>query len=240
MILSIKNRKKILLESNTTIGLANKLLANYVSYIGIQFPTIKHKKCILTGNPIKVFEAKFDHPFFYSKEPVILFVGGSNGAFEIVKAANEFNVHYPNIKMFVITGDRYYDTFSFNQNARKFKKIPELSAILNKFCLVISRAGAATITELLLAKVVFILIPSLNVSANHQVLNAKYIKDRGACEVVDSITNIKYLSVIYELIFDKEKRKAILLNQEKLVINDSIKKVKSLIYNSINISSKYR
>lgn len=229
LILSFKNRKKILLESNTTIGLANKLLANYVSYIGIQFPTIKHKKCILTGNPIKVFEAKFDHPFFYLNEPIILFVGGSNGAFEIVKAAYEFNNLYPNIKLFVITGKHYYDTFTFNNNVRKFKRIEELSSILHKFRLVISRAGGATITELLLANVVFILIPSGNVVGNHQVLNANYIKSMGACEVIDDIKDLKYLSNIYDLIFNQERRNNILLKQKDIAVTDSITRIKKLI-----------
>ena len=230
LILSFKNCKKILLESNTTIGLANKLLANYVSYIGTQFPTIKHKKCILTGNPIRVFESKFDHPFFYLNEPVILFVGGSNGAFEIVKVAYEFNNLYPNIKLFVITGEHYYDTFTFNNNVRKFKRIEELSSILHKFKLVISRAGGATITELLLANVVFILIPSNNVVGNHQVLNANYLKSIGACEVISDISDLKYLSIIYDLIFNQQRRNNLLLKQKDLAIKDSVKRIKNLIY----------
>ena len=206
IILSFNKCKKLLLESNTTLGLANKFLARFVNYIGVQFNSIKHKKSILLGNPIKIYNPSFDHPFFYLGEKIILFVGGSNGAFDIVKAACEFNNIYPDIKIFVITGERYFDTFSFNQNVKVFKKIPELSSILNRFDLVISRAGAATITELLLANVVFILFPSENVSANHQVLNAEYIKKHGACEIIYNIKDTKYIAQIYDLLSNGNKR----------------------------------
>jgi UDP-N-acetylglucosamine--N-acetylmuramyl-(pentapeptide) pyrophosphoryl-undecaprenol N-acetylglucosamine transferase len=129
----------------------------------------------------------------------------------------------------VITGKHYYDTFTFNNNVRKFKRIEELSSILYKFKLVISRAGGATITELLLANVVFILIPSGNVVGNHQVLNANYIKSMGACEVIDDIKDLKYLSNIYDLIFNQERRNNILLKQKDIVVTDSITRIKKLI-----------
>ena len=127
-----------MLESNTTLGLANKFLANFVDYVGVQFNSIRHKKSILVGNPIKIYEPNFDHPWFYKGEKVILFVGGSNGAFDIVKMSYEFNLKYPGVKIFVITGNHYYNTFVFNKNAAVFKKIFELSSVLNKFDLVIS------------------------------------------------------------------------------------------------------
>lgn len=228
-ILAFRKSKKILLESNTTIGLANKLLSTFVDYIGVQFDTINSKKKILIGNPIRIYEQSFDHPFFYLNEPVILFVGGSNGAFEIVKIAYEFNNMHPNIKLFVITGEHYYDTFQFNNNVKVFKKIPELNSIFKKFSLIISRAGAATITELLIANVPFILVPSHNVSANHQVLNAKYIQNKKACDVIYDIKDTKYLKLIYELIFDDIKRKEMIVAQKEIVISDALFRISNLI-----------
>lgn len=234
LILSFRNRKKLLLESNTTMGLANKLLSHFVDYVGVQFDTIKCNKKVFVGNPIKVFNQSFDHPYFYSNDPVILFVGGSNGAFDIVKIAFEFNQKYPSIKLFVITGENYFDTFKFGENAKVFKKIPELSSILNKFNLVVSRAGAATITELLLANVAFVLVPSYNVSANHQVLNAKYIEENDACNVIYDIKNPKYLSELYDLLHNIKKRNEMILAQKKLQITDSILRVSKLIEKDIN------
>lgn len=229
LVLSNFKCKKILLESNTSLGLANRFLGLFVDHIVLQFDTLKNKKIVVLGNPITIFKPTFDHLWFYQKEPIVLFVGGSNGAFEIVKMAYEFNQKYPNIKCFVITGNNYYDTFVFNDNVKKYKRISNLSSILNKFHLIISRAGASTITELLLSNSVFILAPSKNVSANHQVLNARYIKKCGACEVIEDIENTSYLDTIYCLIQSENKRLILKLNSEKIIQKNSLEKVIQLI-----------
>ena len=229
LVLSKIKCVKILLESNTTLGLANKILLNFVDHLGAQFDTIHNKKAIVLGNPIIIREESFDHPFFYLKEKLILFVGGSNGAFDIVKIAYEFNIKYPYIKIFVITGNNYYDTYKFNENARVFKRITNLSSILYKFDLVVSRAGASTITELLISKVLFILIPSKNVSANHQELNAKYLKEKDLCEVINDVKDVKNVENIYNLLFDERRKKIILNNQYNFHLPNSIKEIKLLI-----------
>ena len=229
LILSFKSKKKILLESNSDLGLANKILSYFVKYIGVQFDSIRNKKSILLGNPIKIFEPKFDHPAFYKKEKLILFVGGSNGAFDIVKLAFEFNKKYPNIKIFVITGDKYYDTFVFNKNAYVYKKIFELSSVLDRFELVVSRAGGCTITELLLSNTAFVLIPSLNVSGNHQVHNAKHLAKYGVCEVIYELDYDNDLLKIFGLLNNETKILDMKKRQLKLQIKDSIKRVIDLI-----------
>ena len=229
LITSFKKKKKILLESNTTLGLANKFLSFFSDYIGIQFDSIKHRKSILLGNPIKIFQPSFDHFWFYKNYKIILFVGGSNGAFDIVKLAYEFNNKFPNKKIFVITGERYYDTFIFNENAVVYKKIFELSAILNKFALVISRAGAATITELLLSNTPFVLVPSHNVSGNHQVLNARYLEQKGVCEVIYNMEFDTNIIFINSLLSDEDKLLNMIEKQKKLQIDDSIQLVVNLI-----------
>jgi UDP-N-acetylglucosamine--N-acetylmuramyl-(pentapeptide) pyrophosphoryl-undecaprenol N-acetylglucosamine transferase len=218
-----------LLESNTTLGLANKFLANFVDYVGVQFNSIRHKKSILVGNPIKIYKPNFDHPWFYKGEKVILFVGGSNGAFDIVKMSYEFNLKYPGVKIIVITGNHYYNTFVFNKNAAVFKKIFELSSVLNKFDLVVSRAGASTITELLLSNTPFILVPSPNVSGNHQVYNAKYLEEQGVREVIYDINFEQNIAFIYKVLFDKNKLENMKNNQRIIQIKDSLRRVYDLI-----------
>ena len=229
LILSVKSKKKILLESNSTLGLANKCLSYFVNYIGIQFDSIRHKKSIVLGNPIKIYEPKFDHLWFYKKEKIILFVGGSNGAFDIVKLAYEFNQKYPDVKIFVITGERYYNTFVFNKNAAFFKKIFELSSVLNKFDLVISRAGASTITELLVSNTPFILVPSPNVSGNHQVYNAKYLEKQGVCDVIYDIDFDENITFINQILHNNTRLETMKNNQRKIQIKDSLKRVVELI-----------
>lgn len=225
LLLGIKRSKKILLESNTTLGLSNKLLSLFADKIGVQFDTIKQKKSVLVGNPILIEKSDFDHPWFYKKEELILFVGGSNGAKEIVTLAYKFNLKYPNIKLFVITGERYYDLYDFNQNVVKYKKIFRLSSILNKFSLVISRAGASTITELLLSNSKFVLCPSKNVTGNHQYKNAKYLTDLGLCVMISDESSDENVNYIYNYL----SKNTLKTSSSMIVIKDSIERIKKLI-----------
>ena len=226
LVLSFKNSKKLLLESNTTLGLANRFLSIFVDYVGIQFNTIKLKKSILIGNPIVIEKEEYDHLWFYKNEPLILFVGGSNGAYEIVELAYLFNKNYPDIKIFVITGERYYDSFKFNNNVVVVKSIFKLSSVLYKFKLVISRAGASTITELLLSNVDFILFPSKNVSNNHQYKNAKYLYDNNMCGIINGDNFDKDIKYVYNRF---KNANDMLKEENKITIKDSIKRIGELL-----------
>lgn len=223
------NNIKILLEPNTTMGLANKLLSIYVDYICVQFSRIfTNKKCVVTGNPIDIVVSKFDHPFFYKNERLILFLGGSNGALEIVKLAYEFNKVYPDIKIFVITGKNYYETYKFNNNAAVYKKIDNISSIFNKFSLIVSRAGASTITEIITTLTPSILFPSNNVSGNHQYLNAKYLFDHRTVKMIEEINPIVVYDIFNDLVELSMLKKAL----AKLKIEGSTQNIIKLISKS--------
>jgi UDP-N-acetylglucosamine--N-acetylmuramyl-(pentapeptide) pyrophosphoryl-undecaprenol N-acetylglucosamine transferase len=225
-LLSFNNSKKILLESNMILGLANKILSIFVDNIFTQFPTIKNKKAISIGNPHMIKKNTFDHPFFYLNKKLVLFIGGSNGALEIVKIAKDFNDYYPNINIFVITGERYFETYEFNENARVFKRIDDISSIFHKFDLIISRAGGSTITEILATNSCSILFPSKNVSANHQYKNAKYLKDLGVVEMVENYTK-DTANFVYDILSNKEMLITLKSNCKKVFLengNEYIKK----------------
>ena len=155
----------------------------------------------------------------------ILFVGGSNGALEIVKIAYKFNQMFPNVIIFVITGFRYYETYQFNQNARVYKKIDNISSIFNRFDLIVSRAGASTIAEILATNSVAVLFPSKNVSANHQVKNAQYLKNLAAVEMILNLDD-ESVQTIYSLLNDEEKRKLIKSNSNAIFLKDSLNELR--------------
>lgn len=228
LLFSFKKCKKILLESNSTMGLANKLILNICDHLAVNFPTINNKKTVHIGNPIKLFKSNFDDYFFYLNKELILFIGGSNGAFEIVKAAYDFNLKYPDVYLMVITGEHYFETFKFNDKVKVYKRINNVSGIFEKFKLIVSRSGAATITELLLAKSLFVLIPSHNVTGNHQVLNAKYLDDLGICEVVYDIKDGSYLDTIYFLYKNDKLSSKYFINREKLISLNTFEKLEKL------------
>lgn len=198
LVFSFKNNKKvkkILLEPNSVIGLANKVLSFKVDYICTQFDISKNAKFITTGNPIKINNPIFDHPSFYKNSNMILFVGGSNGALEIVKLAYDFNYNFPDVEIFVITGNRYFETYKFNSSAHVYKRINDISSIFKFFKIIVSRSGASTITEIVMTKSASVLLPSKNVTANHQYKNAKYLENLNACVMIIDYKKDSYLEV---------------------------------------------
>ena len=223
-----KKVKKILIEPNIIMGLANKILKHFVNYICVQFPVYKGNKYILTGNPIEVINSTFDHPAFYLNEDLILFIGGSNGALEIVKIAYDYHIHFPKQKIFVITGNKYFGTYAFNNNAYVYKKITEISSIFNKFKIIVSRAGASTITELINTKSCVLLFPSKNVSANHQMKNANYMEDMNMAVVIRNYDEKSYLKV-HKLFVDNKKINEIKNNLSAKQINNSTQNILNLI-----------
>ena len=226
--LAFRKPKKLLLEPNTTLGLANQFLSYFVDKICVQFPTIKGNKISVTGSPISILKSDFDHPFFYQNKPLILFVGGSNGALEIVKICNRFQAKYKDVNIILITGDRYYETYDFGPNLYKVKKINNLNGIFQKFDVIVSRAGASTITEILLTNTASVLIPSPNVSKNHQFFNADYMKKLDLALVLDENgTNIE--DEIYHFLNDKNRISIIKNNINKHVIKDSVERIKKIV-----------
>ena len=69
---SKKKTVKILLEPNTTLGIANKVFLPFVTHLYTGFPTINHKKAIYTGMPLIIAKTSFDDPWLYMKGEKIL------------------------------------------------------------------------------------------------------------------------------------------------------------------------
>ena len=111
---------------------------------------------------------------------------------------------------------RYYNEFDFNNNVKKYPKIPNISAIFPFFNIVVSRAGASTINELLFLAIPMVLFPSKNVSLDHQRKNAKYIESNGACMNIDGLKNDVAVEKIYNLLISGEKCKTVTQNAKKL------------------------
>lgn len=222
------NTIKLLLEPNSVLGLSNKLLVGKVDYVCTQFLFSNKKKYVQTGNPITISNNSFDHPSFYLNKNMILFIGGSNGALEIVKIAYDFNCHFPDVEIFVITGDRYYETYEFGKNAHVYKKINDISSIFKYFKIIVSRSGASTITEIILTNSASILLPSYNVTANHQYKNAFYLKEKNACILMENYQKDSYLEV-YDLYINNVLVEKIKDNLKSIKINNSIDNVIRLI-----------
>lgn len=203
---SLRGIPYLIQEQNSFAGVANRLLAKKaqrvcVAYEGMErfFPS---DKIIITGNPVRN-EIKRSTPqekreakeeFGLDPQlPLILIVGGSLGAGSLNRALQEWLLERESCDVNIIWqyGKSYtQEVAKFNkENPRSFLySFPFLSNIDRAIAaadLVISRAGAGTISELAIAGKATIFVPSPNVAEDHQSFNAKALVSKGAALMVN-------------------------------------------------------
>lgn len=232
----------IIHESDMTPGLANKLSIPSASKVCCNFPeTLEHlpaDKAVLTGCPIrqelltgdKAFAKKFCH--FTSDKPVILIIGGSLGAVAVNNAVR--NILPELLKDFQIIhlcgkgkqDDSLLDVDGYVQFEYIKDELKDLFALSD---LVISRAGANAICELVALRKPNLLIPlSIHASRGDQILNAHSFEKQGFSLVMEeeAITDQALLDAVHTLY---DNRSAYVDAMESSQLRDSISTVVDLI-----------
>lgn len=222
----------VICEQNAFPGLVNRWLKQYASRILLgneaaskYFPK---EKVTVTGNPIREFAAKtkaegaaaFD---LDPSKPILLSLGGSLGALSINNALQQTVQQALDADVQVIwqTGKRYINRLSAevpkHENLRISAFIDDMAAAYGAADLILSRAGGSTISELISLEKPAILVPSPNVSEDHQTKNARSLSDRGAALMVhDSDVNTKLIPEALALLNDTEKLQSINKNLQQL------------------------
>ncbi len=220
--------KSYIHEQNAFPGVTNKLLENYVDKVFISFPEAqeyfkKKEKLIVTGNPIRksfltsTMQNFRDKLEIADREFVILCFGGSLGAGKInsvmIKAAESLNA-LSDIKVFFITGKLHYPLIEEELSQQKINKdkikllpyVDNMHEYLSAADLIISRSGALTVSEITACGKASILIPSPNVTGNHQYFNAKVPADKGGAVLIEEkdLTAEKLMDTILRLKNNKE------------------------------------
>ncbi len=189
----------IIHESDMTPGLANKLCIPVAKKVCCNFPEtmamLPKEKAVLTGSPIREELTKgdkiaaLDMCNFTANKPVILVIGGSLGAASINKAVREaLPKLLTDFQVIHICGKDKIDNMLLHMEGYiQFEYVKaELKDMLALADLVISRAGANSICELLALKKPNLLIPlSANSSRGDQILNAKSFESQGFSMVLD-------------------------------------------------------
>lgn len=234
----------IIHESDMTPGLANKLAMPYASKICVTFEeALKHinkKKAVLTGSPIReeLFKGSKikgrEFCGFEDKKPVILVTGGSLGSRiinECVRESLDELLQKYNVIHLCGKGnmDRNYNMFNGYVQFEYIKE--ELPDLMQLADIVISRAGANTIFELLALKKPNILIPlSAKASRGDQILNANSFKKAGYSVVLEE-ENLNALSLIDAVKTLDENKNKYIDKMSKSKQRDSLKNIIALIEN---------
>ncbi len=236
-------------EQNVFAGLTSKMLSDKVNTVCISFEESrkrfdKAKNVVLTGNPIR--QELFDLTYEKARErlkldekPFVVAFGGSLGATRV----NESMVSYINsvsedsCNILFATGEREFEAVSKalngvnKSNVRVVKYIYNMNEAMQAADLLICRAGAITVSELNALGKPSVLIPSPNVTDNHQFYNAKALADKNAAVMIEEkdLSEKSFCSTINELLADKEALNKMSHCSRKMGIKNS----NELIYREI-------
>ncbi len=242
-------------EQNAFPGITNKMLAKNADAVMLAVPKAKeYLECknepYITGLPVRAEILRADRDFariemgITDDKTVIFSFGGSLGAKTINESMAEL---IPSLKgdkrCFFIHGYGQYGKWfpealaekgidiNKEKNIIAREYIYDMDKCLAAADIVICRSGASTLSELEAIGKPSILIPSPNVSENHQYHNAMTLVNANAARVIEEkdLTNEKLLSAVKELTDNQLLRKEMGQNAKKLAVDDSQKKIADII-----------
>lgn len=242
-------------EQNVSPGFTSKILSGMVDVVCISFMQSKNsfknaKQIVYTGNPLReelfaVSREKARKNLSINNQPFITAFGGSLGAHKINEALLEFIIQSKDkndFQLLLATGGAQYDDVleMFRQkgitkqnmpNIKIVSYIHNMAEVLCAADLVVARAGAITISEINALGKPSILIPSPNVTNNHQEYNARALETAGAAIVFteDELKDGILSRTINELISDSESLTRMSKNSEKMGIKNGTQKIYNII-----------
>ena len=237
--------KTFIHEQNSVAGKANLMMADSVDLIGVslkssmnEFPT---KKVIFTGNPcgenaLKVKRIDKTTLGFTKGKKLVVIVMGSLGAENVHKFMKD-NINKfdgKNYEVLYITGKNNFEDIKSIKHPSNVKLLPYLDNLAGLFKdtdILITRAGASTLSEIISLKLPSILIPSPFVPNNHQYKNAMDLVNNKAALLVEE-KNLTFDNIdanINKLLNNKKYYLDIKKNLESMQVNNSA----TIIYNNI-------
>lgn len=237
--------KTFIHEQNSVAGKANLYLSKIADGIGISFESSKSEfpqyKTYFTGNPCSeeaILKEPLDKSYYHlSKDKkLVLFVMGSLGSSKVNKILKNTMKSFEgkNYEVLFVTGKNEYDEIRqerFPSNVFVEPYIEDMSRILKNTDLIISRAGASTLSEIIALKVPSILIPSPYVPNNHQYKNAIDLVNNNAAILIEekNLNENKIVDEIDKLIYDDNRIREMKKNLKNMSITDSATRIVEII-----------
>lgn len=226
----------LLQEQNSYAGLTNKLLARQASSICVAYENMDlffpKEKIVLTGNPVRrdIIDVDKKRPQalkFFSLDPskkTLFCFGGSLGARTLNESMikNLQELIAADVQVIWQIGSFYYKEFEERlkgidmKNVRHFEFLKEMDLAYAAADVVISRAGALSISEICITGKPAIFVPSPNVAEDHQTKNAMaLVNEKAALLVKDKDAIINLVPEALKLIFNENIKKTLSENIKK-------------------------
>ncbi|SKB65826.1 UDP-N-acetylglucosamine-N-acetylmuramylpentapeptide N-acetylglucosamine transferase [Salegentibacter salinarum] len=246
-----KGIPSLIQEQNSFPGITNKLLAKEAGKICAAYEEVKRffpaEKTIITGNPVRQDLLKIDqnrekalaHFGLDKDKKVVLVLGGSLGARRInqLVEANLERFKKENIQLIWQTGKLYYDEYKkYNSGlVQTHLFLNEMNLAYGAADVIISRAGAGTVSELsIVGKPVFF-VPSPNVAEDHQAKNAMaVVKINAAMMLKENDLEEKFETEFFALMASDEKQKVLGENIKKLALPNATARIVDEVEKLIN------
>ena len=236
-LLQMANRENIptlIQEQNSYPGITNKLLAKGADKICVAYPEMERffasEKIVFTGNPVrqdllKVSEKREESIEFFGldrSKKTVLVLGGSLGARKINELIEQHIKEFENndLQLLWQTGSLYikdYEKYGLKENVQTFEFLKRMDLAYAAADIIISRAGAGTVSELCIVGKPVVFIPSPNVAEDHQTKNAMAVAEiDGAVVLSESHLEPGFKSIFFPLVKSEEKMQSLAKNIKKL------------------------
>ena len=231
----------ILHESNVLPGKVTRWFSRLCSVVAVGFEKgaeyLPSRKTMYVGTPVReefLSPQSLDLPI-PENVPVIAVIGGSQGAVAVNQLVRKCIPAWVETGAWIIhqTGENDPDAFSL-EYPQYFPMTfyNNMAGLLQRANLVISRAGAGSLTELAVTHTPSILIPYPYAADNHQAYNAKVFSNQNAALVFTQaeLTVEKLQTQVLQLLQSSEKLEKMAVGAEKLAVKDSAQKLASLVH----------
>ena len=243
------NIPTLIQEQNSFPGITNKLLSKKANKICVAYenlePFFPKEKMILTGNPVRQdlidIESKKEEAIkYFNLDPnkkTLLVLGGSLGARRVNQLIEKELKNFANLEVQIIwqCGKFYYEeykkyekllTSNFQLPTYVVAFIDRMDLVYAAADIIISRAGASSVSELCIVGKPVIFIPSPNVAEDHQTKNAKSIVDKkGALMIKETELDTQFSLVFEALLKDIGKQEQLSKNIKELALPNATKEI---------------
>jgi len=249
---NVKGVPTLIQEQNSYPGITNKLLSKKAKAICVAYDNLERffpkNKLVKTGNPVRQdlleIDSKRDEAISFFKldktKKTILILGGSLGARAINKwIEKELNFFKKeNVQLIWQCGKLYeeqYQKYTDNEDVQVHAFLNKMDLAYAAADVIISRAGASSVSELCVVGKPVVFIPSPNVSEDHQTKNAQAIVNKDAAILIkEAELNTQFESKFSELMASEREQQKLSSNIKELALTNATKDIVEQVIKLIN------
>ena len=245
---NLMGSKTLLQEQNSYPGITNKLLAKKANAIALAYPGMEHffpkEKISYTGNPLRssllqiegLKDQALKHFGLRGNRKRLVILGGSLGAKRINELVSTQLEFFKALNLDVIwqCGKLYFDRYQHlaTDRIKIHPFIKEMNLLYSIADIIISRSGAASVSELCLVGKTTVLIPSPNVAENHQLHNANALVRQNAAILIEEKDLDQSFETVFRAVVESPKKQLELKKNIRLMAKpEATKEIIKMINN---------